>query len=450
MKLRIIGGNPAGLSAASAAKKNHPNWDVMVYERSHFVSYASCGIPYYVEELIDDIHQLITISKENFLKDRNIPILTEHEVIKVDFNSKILKIRDLKTNQEFIDSFDKLVIATGAKPLVTGGLQIKDPRVFIIRNMENAMQIRDFLHSNIIQKIVIIGAGYIGLEMIEAYLHYKIKEIHLIAKSTIFDGKLGDIIKKEIESRGIIYHNDQVAEKIENINDKNLRVILSNGEFIEADMVQISIGVIPDTDLFNNTQLKMENGAIIVDRFLRTNIENVYAAGDCAVVYHRILRKNVYMPLAPTANKQGRIAGNHLSNIQTPEFPGIVGTAIFKVLNLYIGRTGISDAEAKEIGYDPDSVYIENNEIAHYYPGAKKLFLNLRFDKKSHMILGAEIIAPSPVGAKKIDVIATALYSGMRIDDLQSLDLAYAPPFGTVWDPILIAAEVAGKKLKIN
>lgn len=448
MKLRIIGGNPAGLSAASAAKKNHPDWDILVYERSQFVSYASCGIPYYVEELVDDVNRLITISKEKFLKERNIPILTQHEVFFIDFNSKILKIRDLKTNEEKIDSFDKLVISTGAKPLVTAGLQIHHPRIFYVRNMENAIQIRDFLRSNPINRVVIIGAGYIGMEMIEAYLHYKIKEIHLIVKKPIFTGKLGEIIRKEIESNGVYYHDDSVAEKIESINENQLRVVLSNGSSIDSEMVQLSIGVIPDTDLFKNTQLKMENGAIIVDRYQRTNIPDVYAAGDCAVVYHRILKQNAYIPLAPAANKQGRIAGNHLSNIQTSEFLGVCGTAIFKVLNLYIGRTGIMDEQAKEMGYDVDSVYIENNEIAHYYPGAKKLSINLRFDKKSHLILGAEIIAPNPIGAKKIDVFATALYAGMKVEDLQSLDLSYAPPFGTVWDPIIIAADVASKKLK--
>lgn len=448
MKIRIIGGNPAGLSAASAVKKAHPEWEVIVYERSEFVSYASCGIPYYVEELVDDIHRLITITKERFMSERDIPIQTQHEVRKVDFSKKELTIKNLVNNQEFQDSFDKLLIATGAKPLLTSGLSLSHPRVFYVRSMENAIAIRQFLQGTKVDKVVIIGAGYIGLEMLEAYLHYHVKEIHLIAKHDILPGKFGEKVRDLIISKGIHLHHNQIATQLTRINDQQLEVVLQDGNKIVADMVQISIGVVPDTDLFTNTPLRMERGAIVVDRFQQTNIPDVFAAGDCCLAYHQLLNKYIYLPLAPCANKQGRVAGNKMADLPTNEFQGVVGTAIFKVLDLHLAKTGISDQEAKTMGYDVDSVMIDNNEIAHYYPGAQKMSILLRFDKKSHLLLGAEILAPNPIGAKKIDVLATALTAKMKIEEIQTLDLAYAPPFGTVWDPIVIAADVASKKLK--
>jgi NADPH-dependent 2,4-dienoyl-CoA reductase/sulfur reductase-like enzyme len=192
----------------------------------------------------------------------------------------------------------------------------------------------------------------------------------------------------------------------------------------------------------------LPNGAVMTNEYMQTNIPNVYAAGDCASSYHKILKKNVYIPLAPAANKQGRIAGSYIAGKANIPFSGVVGTAIYKVLDLYCATTGITKEEAKQLGYDAQVTTIESKEIAHYYPGAKKMSVLLVFDAESHLLLGAEITAPSTLGAKKIDVIATALAAKMRIEDIQKLDLSYAPPFAPVWDPILIAANVARKKCK--
>jgi NADPH-dependent 2,4-dienoyl-CoA reductase/sulfur reductase-like enzyme len=214
-------------------------------------------------------------------------------------------------------------------------------------------------------------------------------------------------------------------------------------------LVQVSIGVKPLTDIFKGSKLSMErNGAIVVDKFQRTNIPNVFAAGDCCVAFHNLKNKNVYMPLAPIANKQGRVAGEVIANTPTKGFPGIIGTAIFKCLDIHCALTGLKTEEAKELGYDPDEITIENREIPHYYPNSKNMFIKLIFDKKSHKLLGSEIIAGSPMGAKKIDVLVAAISGSFTVEMLQDLDLAYAPPFSPVWDPILIAANVASKKSK--
>jgi NADPH-dependent 2,4-dienoyl-CoA reductase/sulfur reductase-like enzyme len=447
MKVRVIGGNPAGLSAASAVRKAHPDWDIIVYERSQFISYASCGIPYYIEEKVAKIDKLITITKDRFLTERNIPVLTQHEVVAVNFSKKEITVRNLISNEERIESYDKLMISTGAKPRVSPALQLSHPRIFYVRSMEHAIEIREFLQKNPIESVVIIGAGYIGLEMLESYLHFNIKKIYLIGHSLPLSGKMKEKIRTEIESKGIAFKYGVRAEKLEAIDESHLRLTIDDGTSIETEMVQISSGVVPDTDLFINTELKCDRGAIVVDKYQQTNIPDVYAAGDCVTAYHTILKSNAYIPLAPAANKQGRIAGTHLAGEHTEGFPGVVGTAIFKVLDLHIGITGINDEQAKKMGLNVDSIMIENNEIAHYYPGVKKMAILLRFDVTSHLLLGAEIIAPTPLGAKKIDVLATALSANMTIEDIQKLDLAYAPPFAPVWDPILIAADIAKKKL---
>jgi CoA-dependent NAD(P)H sulfur oxidoreductase len=448
-KVIIIGGNPAGLSAASAIRKAHADWDIIVYEKDQYISYGSCGIPYYVEDSVKSLDKLITLTPEILQNKRNIPLSLYHEVIEVDFKSKIVKVKDIQNDKEFQKEYDFLLISTGGSAKIMEPLKLKHDRIFKVHNLRHASRLKEFLQSNKVSSVVVIGAGYIGLEMLEAYVEYGIKNITVIGPRLVFTSKSQDFIIKEIEKQGINLIKEQRVKSLVSVSDTQLKVILDNGKEIETEMVQLSIGVVPATTMFKNTNLDMlPNGAVIVDEFCRTNIDGVYSAGDCATSYHNLLKKNVYIPLAPTANKQGRIAGISIAGIKGDPFPGIIGTAIWKVFDLYCSMTGISDKQAEELGYEVESVLITNNEIAHYYPGAKKMSILLRFDKKSHLLLGAEITAPSPLGAKKIDVLSTAISMKMKIEDIQKLDLAYAPPFSPVWDPILIAANIARKKLK--
>lgn len=326
-------------------------------------------------------------------------------------------------------------------------MKLDHPRVFKVHTLGHAKRLKTFLRENKVKSVVIIGAGYIGLEMLESYEAQGVSDVTIIGPRVIFTSQSQEYIKTELEKHGVNLILYKRVQKIEPLSDKRLKVTLKNGQALETDIVQITIGVEPATDIFKESGLDMlPNGAIIIDEYMRTNIENVYAAGDCAVSYHQILKKNVYIPLAPAANKQGRIAGMHIAGGKVDPFSGVIGTSIFKVFDVYCGRTGITETQAKELGFNVQTTHIENNEIAHYYPGVKKMSILLIFDSKSHLLLGAEIIAPSPMGAKKIDVLATALAAKMRIDDIQKLDLSYAPPFAPVWDPILIAANVARRK----
>ena len=453
MKTIIIGGNPAGLSAASAIRKNHKDWEIDVYEKGQYISYGACGIPYYVADDVKNLDNLMTLTKEGLMEKRNIPVHLYHEVISVDFDHKTVKIKAVKTNREFEEKYDNLVITTGGQSntekIHLSNEILTHPRLFKVHTLSHAKKLKNFLQSTKVEKVVIIGSGYIGLEMLEAYEALGVKNITVIGPRLNFRTKSQDFIQKEIDKHNIKLILKKRVQTLNRISDTSLELILQDGTKIAADAVQLSIGVIPTTEIFKNTALKtLQNGAVIVDEYCRTNIEQVYSAGDCATSYHNLLKKDVYLPLAPTANKQGRIAGSHIAGVPTNPFPGIIGTSIFKVFDLYCAQTGIQEEDAIELGYNATSILITNNEIAHYYPNAKKMSILLCFDIDTHIILGTEITAPSSLGAKKIDVFATAIAANMKIDDLQKLDLSYAPPFAPVWDPILIAANIARKKCK--
>jgi len=447
MEVVIIGGNPAGLSAASAIRRLHPDWKIDVYEKGNYISYGACGIPYYVSDEIQDINSLITLTKEQMENKRKIPIHLHHEIIDVDFPAKKVEIQGKSI---FKRTYDALVIATGGHATSFPELNLDHSRIFYVHTLNHAKQLKTFIKNpkNNIKSVTIIGAGYIGLEMLEAYKALKIDDITIIGPRLVFRSKSQSYIQEELNKNRIKTIIGRRVKKLEILSEDQLKVILDDDSNFSTDLLQISIGVSPATEVFRNKGLKMlSNGAVITNEFMQTNIQDVYAAGDCIASYHQILDKNVYVPLAPAANKQGRLAGSVIAGKKVDPYPGIVGTSIFKVFDLYCAKTGISLEEALDLGYEAESIIIENNEKAHYMD-SKKMSVLLVFDSKSHRLLGAELTAPSTLGAKKIDTLAAVLAAEMRIEDIQALDLAYAPPFSSVWDPILIAANIARKKCK--
>jgi NADPH-dependent 2,4-dienoyl-CoA reductase/sulfur reductase-like enzyme len=450
LRIVVIGGNPAGLSAASAIRRLKKNWEINVYEKDKFISYGACGIPYYIADEIKKVDSLITLTQSQMQEKRNIPVHIYHEVIDVNFSEKNVTIKDVKNDVSFIRPYDKLVIATGGQEKPLKEFKDKHDRIYYIHTLNHAKKLKEFLKTstNEINNVTIIGAGYIGLEMLEAYKAHNIPYITIIGPRLVFESDSQKYVYQELVNHGIQIKFGNRVREIKTLSEKELRIILDDSTEIDSDLLQISVGVNPATSLFREKGVDMlPNGAILTNEYMETNIPDVFAAGDCVASYHRILKKNVYVPLAPAANKQGRIAGSAIAGSKAIGFPGIVGTSIFKVLDLYCSRSGITISEAREIGYSPESILIENNEIAHYM-GSKKMTILLVFDIESRLLLGAEITAPSALGAKKIDVFATAIAFGMKIDDIQKLDLSYAPPFAPVWDPILIAANVARKKCK--
>ncbi len=447
MRVVIIGGNPAGLSAASRIRKAHKDWDLVVYEKGNYISYAACGIPYYIEEKVKDLQNLITLTKEDMESKRNVPIKMHHEVIEVNFEEKQLLIKNLDTGEEFEDVYDKLMIATGGKSAVPRSLNVDHQRVLQVHTLDDGLKVRKMLQKEKFNSVLIVGTGFIALEMLEVYKHYGISKITVVGDFFVFRTKTEERIKAELEKHGIEIELRVLVDRLDLLDNGQIQATLDNGRQITAELVQVSVGVIPATELFQEKGLKMaENGAILIDRKAETNIPEVYAAGDCTMVYHKLRQQDVYIPLAPAANKLGRIAGNNIAGKEVKPFGGVTGTFIFKVFDLYCSKTGLTLEEAKKQNYNAESIFITNNEIAHYYPGAAKMSVLLVFDKTTHRVLGAELTAPTPLGAKKIDVIVAAIYGEMTIPDLQEFDMAYAPPFAPVWDPILIAANIAWKK----
>ena len=442
-KVIIIGGVAAGMSCAAKLSREDENAQITVYEKGQHISYGACGLPYYIGDVIDDPMTLVVKKPEDF-KDSNISIKIHHEVLKVNPDEKSLTVRNVNSQEEFVDHYDKLVIATGAGPILPPFAKDKITNVFTLRDVEDGQVIKETALSENIKKVVIIGAGYIGLELVESF-HNLNKEITLINRSSNImkpvDQEVRDLLIEELKDKNIDLRFDhEVKEITKDSTGKVKSVISDKGEF-QADLVVVAIGVAPSTGFIDNIGLKrLDNGAIITNEKMETNLKDVYAAGDCATIYHRVLKKHVNIPLATYANKQGRRLGEILAG-KDVNFPGGIGTSIVKILDYIIAATGINEDQAKENNFDFDTVFIKGRSYASYYPGSSPLYIKLIFDKNSNVLLGAQIIGKR--GAKhRINSLAIAIENEMTLDDLAYSDFAYTPPTSGPWDPTQIAANV--------
>ncbi|MHA1791248.1 MAG: FAD-dependent oxidoreductase [Promethearchaeota archaeon] len=451
-KVIVIGGDAAGLSAASAVKRAKKEWDVVVYEKGTYISYAACGIPYFVGDLVKEDDDLITITREVFLQKRNIPVKINHEVIRVNFDDKTVIVKDLEANKEFSEGWDHLVITTGARPRILPIPGSDLPNIFSIRGLDTGVKVKSFIKEKAPRSACIIGGGFIGLEMCEGFKDAGIENITLLEVLPRllpnFPEEISTMVKDELEANGVKVIFQRKIKSFEDAGDGKVAVNFDDGnDPLIVDLVLMATGVVPNTDFLKGTPLKLDNrGAIDVDKHMRTNIENVWAAGDCANVNHVLLNTKVYAPLATIANKQGRYAGYNIVGNET-EFPGTMGTMITKVFNKSVSRTGLTLDQAKKMNHDAVNVNITHEDMARYFPGASKLFFNVVVDVNSHVILGASICG-SKMAAKKIDVLVALIAAKMKVEDIQMLDFSYAPPFAPVYDALLIIASVARKKVK--
>jgi NADPH-dependent 2,4-dienoyl-CoA reductase/sulfur reductase-like enzyme len=443
-KLVVIGGVAAGLSAASAAKRlKRTEINAVVFEKSGYISYGACSEPYFISGLVPKPEDLIEVTPEEFEQKRSIPIHRMHEVVEVDYNAGYVTVEDIQNHKTFEEAFDYLMIATGAKGKMIDvpGRDLKG--VFTLRTVEDAIAIRNSARSA--ENIVICGGGYIGLEMAEAFASMG-KQVTILKKSSQmllnFDPEMSSLVEEEVIANGIKIQTGVDILSFKG-SDRVKKVVTDKGE-INADTVLISKGAAPNVALAEKIGVKIgSTGAIAVDKNQKTNIDRVYAGGDCAEAYHIIGKKPAYIPLGTTANKAGRIAGENIGGLNT-EFPGIVGTAVAKIFDLEVARTGFSLKEATEHGFNARSINIRHKSRSKHYPGGSSITVQFVIDKSDGKLLGAQMIGREGA-ALRIDVIATALHSGMTAEDLYHLDLAYAPPFAPVWDPILIAANKARK-----
>jgi NADPH-dependent 2,4-dienoyl-CoA reductase/sulfur reductase-like enzyme len=445
MKVIVIGGDAAGMSAASQIKRRKKDWDVIVFERGDYISYAACGIPYYIQGIVNEADSLIEVTPEEAIHERKVDLRLRHEVIQIIPGEKKVIVKN--ESGELEESYDKLMIATGARPN-TLNIDLKALKnVFTIQNIPEAVAVKKHIGENKPSRIAIIGGGYIGIEMAEAVNAQCTETLMIHRRDDLhrsFEKEISDIIKENLIAKGIVLKFNQSVETIKNRGDRI--AIITDKEEIEVDAAILAIGVIPNSELARDAGIELGlNNAIRVNKFMETNIPDIYAAGDCAVGHLTNYDIEVYTPLALKANKQGMIGGVNMTGGREP-FKGIINTAITKFFDLGIARTGLSFAEAESMGLEPVKYLVKSRDRAQYYPGASQITSLVIVSKKDRRILGAQL-AGKAESVKRIDTYSTALYNQMTVDELFDLDTAYAPPFSPVYDPVLRAARVGKKKV---
>ena len=444
----IIGGVAGGMSAASRIRVLNPEAKIHVFQKNSYVSYIACGMPYLIGGKVNSINTLVMYDAAFFKEKRKIDVSLHHEVQKIIPSEKIITVKNMETGAMTDYPYDRLLISTGARPVVPPLKGINLPGVFKLRELEDGIALNNFVNNNKPQSAVIIGAGAIGMEMAEAFSERNMSVTMVEKMPAILgtmDDEINEVIENELKNRNVMLIKSKAV--VEFIGENSVRaVLLEDGTQLKADIVLVSIGIRPNIELARDAGIEIgQTGAIKVNERMETSIPDIYAAGDCAEAYHLLLKRNVYMPLGTTANKQGRVAGDNMAGGNV-RFHGIVGTSVFKVFDLEVGRTGLSEKDAKKEGLTYVSNVIEHFSKAHYFEGAAKIRIKLLAEKASGKIIGAQLVGKNGV-AKRLDVVAAAIGAGMTAAEMNNLDLSYAPPFAPVYDPILIAANEILKKL---
>ena len=445
-RLVIVGGVAAGMSAAARARRLDPDLEIVAYERTGYVSYGACGLPYLIAGVVPKAADLVARTPEQFAK-QGIQVETHHEVTAIDTSNKSVQVLDLEGGRKLTTSYDKLVIATGASPIrpTMPGTELEG--VFVLRNVEDGVAILSFLAEQKPRRAVIIGGGYVGVEMAEALVQRGLQTTMLDMQPQVldtFDPEVAQLMQDELGRNGVVVSVGNTAQAIESDGHGTVRVVVAEGGRYNADIILIGAGVSAESLLAKEAGIALGiEDAIAVDEKMQTNVPDVYAAGDCAETRHLLLEEPSYVPLGSTANKQGRVAGTNAAGGEA-EFQGVVGTTITKAFELGVAVTGLTEKAARQLGRPAKAVKIEHGSRAHYYPSPGPISVKLVWEPGDGRLLGAQIAGPV-AEAKRIDVLATALHHGLTIEDLQRLDLSYAPPFAPVWDPILVAANVAAK-----
>lgn len=449
--LVVAGGCAAGMSAASKAKRTNPGLQVIAFEKSPHVSYSACGIPYFVADLVRDYRELVSVSPEEFRRARGIEVFTGHEVVEINTMKRRVIAVDLATNLEIARDYDKLVLAVGGRPHLPEISGLNHEHVFTVQTLQDGMRIKQVIDGSRLKSAALIGGGYIGLEMAEAFRKRNLKTAVVERESRIlprFEPEIATRAASELADNGVALYCGATVVGVSTRGDGSLEhVALENGERILADLVLVCAGLRPNIDLATAAGLRRGvTGAVRVDWKMQTCNMNVYAAGDCVEVKNLVSGKPDYAPLGPAANKQGRVAGENIGG-GTARFRGVVGTSVFKLFDLEIARTGLGVEQAISAGFQAVGTHVEVLSKAKFFPDAAPLSIVIIFDKRSERLLGAQMIGRNGA-AKRIDIFATALTNRMTLADMAHLDLSYAPPFAPVWDPVLVAVNAARGKLR--
>lgn len=447
MKVIVVGGVAAGTKAAAKLKREDRNADIRILTKGKDISYAGCGLPYYVSGVIREKKDLLVHTPESYEKVTGVPVEIRTEVTKVDRKGKTVEAVNLDTGAVETYTYDKLVIATGARPFEPDcpGTQLKN--VFYMRTPEDADMLRQTVEAGEIRRAVIVGGGFIGLEIAEnlAAKDVKVSVIdfapHILPG--FLDPEIADYVENKLADAGVMCFTGTGLEEI--LGEEKVEKVKTSRRAMKADACILAMGIRPNTEFLQDAGLEMFKGALLTNQALQTNDPDIYAVGDCAMVTNRITGKPQWSPMGSTANIAGRAAAQHLAG-KTVQYPGVLGTGVAKLAGYCMGRTGLLEQAAREAGYDAESVICVVDDKAHYYPGAALFVIKLIADRESHRLLGMQTVGTGAVD-KLTDIAVTAISMKATLEDLQYMDFAYAPPFSTAIHPLQHAVNILLNKL---
>ena len=440
MKVVIVGGVAGGATAAARIRRLDEQAEIVVFERSGYISYANCGLPYYIGGVIEDPEDLTLQTPESFFSRFRVKMKVRHEVTAIHPDRKCVSVRNLETGEEFTESYDKLILSPGAKPtqprLPGTGLE----KVFTLRTVEDTFRIKDYISKHNPRSAVLAGGGFIGLELAENLRELGM-DVTIVQRPkqlmNPFDADMAAFIHAEVRKHGVKLALGDTVEGFEE-KDGGVDVLRKDKAPLHADMVVLAIGVTPDTVLAKEAGLELGiKGSIVVNDRMETSVPDIYAAGDAVQVKHYVTGEEVLLSLAGPANKQGRIIADNICGGDS-RYPGSQGSSVIKVFDMTAATTGINETNAKKAGLDADTVILSPMSHAGYYPGGKLMTMKVVFEKDTYRLLGAQIVGYEGVD-KRIDVLATAIHAGLRATQLKDLDLAYAPPYSSAKDPVNMA-----------
>ena len=444
MKVIIVGGVAGGATAAARIRRLDEGASITIYERSGYISYANCGLPYYIGDEILDENELTLQTPLSFNKRYNIDVRVKHEVVDINPLEKRVLVKNLITGEKFVDIYDKLLLSPGAKPITLDFLDKPLKNVFTLRTVEDTFEIKKYLNFSRPKNVGIIGGGFIGVEMAENIKGLGI-DVTIIQKDDQllknFDKDIISFIHNHIRSKGVkILLNSNVLD-IENVNDEVI-VKFSDNSSLKFDIVLVAIGVRPDNELAIKAGLKLGNsGVISVNSMMETSINDIYAVGDAVEITHNVLGEKRIITLAGPANKEARVAASNICGMDS-SYKGSIAPSIIKVFDITAASVGINEEEAKRNNIKYEKIILSPLNHASYYPNAKPMTLKVLYDKNNYSILGAQCVGYEGVD-KRIDVIATSIYSNLKVYMLKDLDLVYAPPYSSAKDPVNVAGYIA-------
>lgn len=444
MKVVIVGGVAAGATAAARLRRWDEQAEILIFERSGYISYANCGLPYYIGDVITDPEALTLQSPEQFFARFRVQVRVRHEVTALHPERKTVSVTDLATGRTFEESYDKLILAPGARPTQPRLPGVGLERVFTLRTVEDTFRIKEFIQKNKPRSAVLAGGGFIGLELAENLRELGM-EVTIVQRPkqlmNPFDADMAALIHAEMRRHGVQLALGSTVEGFAPTN-RGVEVLRKDEPSLQADMVVLAIGVTPDTALAKSAGLALGiKDSILVNDRMETSVPDVYAAGDAVQVRHAVTGQDALISLAGPANKQGRIIADNICGMDS-RYTGSQGSSVVKVFSMTAAATGVNEKNARNAGFDPEAVILSPMSHAGYYPGGRLMTMKLVYDKPTLRVLGAQIVGYEGVD-KRIDVLATAIHAGMTAPQLKELDLAYAPPYSSAKDPVNMAGFMA-------